>query len=323
MGSAFGELLRKILPALDILHVDPMLPAFRDLAGPALRAAVDAAPELTARVLERNSELTAAGYHAQVHVENHTSFVFLLENGKRLTLRRHDRGYVINGRHLSSQELMEKASALSPNALLRPVVQDSILPTAAYIGGPAELAYLAQSEVLYQTLLGRMPVAMPRMGCTLLDERSHKLMERYGLGLPDFFHGEEVLREHLSAKLVPPQLNTALWETNATVEEALERLKRDIVPFDPTLGKALERSGRKIRYQLGKIGRKAGREALQRNERAGSDAASLSRLIYPERHLQERLYSILPFLAKHGLDLPSQLYHAVELECPDHRLVVL
>jgi hypothetical protein len=148
-------------------------------------------------------------------------------------------------------------------------------------------------------------------------------MERYGLGLPDFFHGEEVLRERLSARLVPPQLNTALRETNATVEEALERLKREIVPFDPTLGNALERSGRKIRYQLGKTERKVGREALRRNERAGSDAASLSGLIYPERHLQERLYSILPFLAKHGLDLPSQLYQAVELECPDHRLIVL
>jgi bacillithiol biosynthesis cysteine-adding enzyme BshC len=323
MGSAFGELMRKLLPALDILQVDPMLPAFRELAAPSLRAAVEAAPELTARVLEQNSELAAAGYHAQVHVESQTSFVFLLENGKRLTLRRHDQEYVINGRHLSTRELMDKASALSPNALLRPVVQDSILPTAAYIGGPAELAYLAQSEVLYRVLLGRMPVAVPRTGFTVLDERSHKLMERYGLGLPDFFHGEEVARERISAKLVPPQVNAALQETTATVEGALELLKREIAQFDPTLGAALERSGRKIRYQLGKIERKAGREALRRDERAARDAASLSGLIYPERHLQERLYSILPFLAKHGLDLPSQLYQAVELECPDHRLAVI
>jgi bacillithiol biosynthesis cysteine-adding enzyme BshC len=323
MGGAFGELMRKLLPTLDILQVDPMLPAFRELAAPSLRTAVEAAPELSARVLERNSELTAAGYHAQVHVESQTSFVFLLENGKRLTLRRHDQEYVINGRHLSSQELMDKASALSPNALLRPVVQDSILPTAAYIGGPAELAYLAQSEVLYGILLGRMPVAVPRTGFTLLDERSHKLMERYALGLPDFFHGEEVVRERISAKLVPPQINAALQETTATVEGALERLKREITLFDPTLGTALERSGRKIRYQLGKIERKTGREALRRDTRVARDAASLSGLVYPERHLQERLYSILPFLAKHGLDLPSQLHQAVELECPDHRLVVI
>ena len=76
---------------------------------------------------------------------------------------------------------------LSPNALLRPVVQDYLLPTAAYIGGPAELAYLAQSQVLYGALLGRQPAAFPRACFTLLDERSHKRMMRYRLGPTDLF----------------------------------------------------------------------------------------------------------------------------------------
>jgi|SRR5579871_2814610 len=323
MGKAFGELLRQILSAYDILQIDPMLPAFRELAAPCLRAAVEAADELTSGVLERNSQLAAAGYHAQVHVENHTSFFFLLENGKRLTLRRHEQEYILNGRRFSRQELMDRADSLSPNALLRPVVQDSMLPTGAYVGGPAEIAYLAQSEVLYRALLGRMPVAFPRSGFTLLDERSQKLIDRYGLGLPDFFHGEEVLRERISAKLVPPKLNTSLQETAGTVNRALERLSHEIASFDPTLGVALERSSRKILYQIGKMERKVGREALRRDSKAARDAASLYGLIYPERHLQERLYSILPFLAKHGLDLPNQLFDAVELDCPDHRLVVL
>ncbi len=75
MGQAFGELLRRLLAAFDVLQVDPMLPEFRELAAPAMRAAVEAAPELTAAVLARNEELAAAGYHAQVHVEEQTSFV--------------------------------------------------------------------------------------------------------------------------------------------------------------------------------------------------------------------------------------------------------
>ncbi|PWT98128.1 MAG: bacillithiol biosynthesis cysteine-adding enzyme BshC [Terriglobia bacterium] len=323
MGNAFGELLRKLLGHFDVLQVNPMLPAFRELAAPCLRAAVEAMPDLTTGLLARNEELKAAGYHAQVHVEDHTSLVFLLENGRRLALRRHGREYVLNGPRLQPEELLARAASLSPNALLRPVVQDSMLPTAAYVGGPAEVAYLAQSEIIYRELLGRMPVAIPRTGFTLLDERSDKLLARYGLTLPDFFHGEEVLRERISAKLVPPQLQTAIHETTTTLEAALARLEAEVAPFDPTLGIALERSGRKIRYQLGKIERKTGREALRRDARAARDAASLYGLIYPERHLQERIYSILPFLAKQGLDLAAQLYRAVDLECPDHRLVVL
>src|SRR6185503_7632417 len=169
--------------------------AFRTLAAPALRAAVEAAPALTADILARNRELAAAGYHAQVHMEEHTSLVFLLENDKRLALRRQGSDYFQNGRRIPAAELKERADSLSPNAILRPVVQDSMLPTVAYIGGPAETAYLAQSEVIYRTILNRMPVAAPRAGFTVLDRRSEKLMDRYGLSLQSFFQGEEALRE--------------------------------------------------------------------------------------------------------------------------------
>jgi uncharacterized protein YllA (UPF0747 family) len=216
---------------------------------------------------------------------------------------------------------MDKAHSLSPNALLRPVVQDSMLPTVAYIGGPAEIAYLAQSEVLYSAMLGRMPVAVPRSGFTILDARSEKLFKRYDLSLPDFFHGEAALRERLSAKLVPPALTEALRSTEAAVDGALDRLRQEMAGFDGTLTGALDRSARKIRYQIGKIGRKAGREALARDARAGSDARSLHGLVCPEGHLQERLYSILPLLARHGLDLTAQLHEAIELDCPDHRIL--
>jgi uncharacterized protein YllA (UPF0747 family) len=284
---------------------------------------VESHAELTGRLLARNRELADAGYHAQVHVEEQTSLVFLLGNGKRLGLRRRGREFAQNGRQFSTQDLLDRATSLSPNALLRPVVQDAILPTVASIMGPAEAAYLAQSEVLYGTILGRMPVVVPRTGFTILDAHSEKLMTRYGLALPDFFAGEEVLRERIAARLAPPALHLAMGDTARTVDRAIERLRGDLSNFDPTLARALDRSKRKIAYQLSKIERKVGREALRRSDRATAEAASLYGLIFPERHLQERLYSILPFLAKHGLNLVDTIYGAIELECPDHRMMVV
>lgn len=323
MGGAFGEVLRTLLARFDIPELDPMLPEFRTLAAPTLRAAVESHADLTRLLLARNQELTAAGYHSQVHVEEQTSLVFLLENGKRLGLRRRGSEFGQNGRHFSTEELIDRAPSLSPNALLRPVVQDSILPTVACIMGAAEAAYMAQSEVLYRTILGRMPVVVPRTGFTILDQHSDKLMGRYRISLPDFYHGEDVLRERIAARLVPPALNAALGETAKTVGQAIERLRRDLSAFDPTLARALDTSKRKIEHQLSKIERKAGREAMRRNDRATADAASLYGLIFPERHLQERLYSILPFLAKHGFDLVDHIYEAIELDCPDHRMMVV
>ncbi len=148
-GSAFFHLLRQVLSSQDLLFLDPMHPASRRLAAPLLREAIEAAPDLTARVLDRNRELTEAGYHAQVYLDEHTSLVFLLEDGRRLTLHRQNGEYSINGRRFSTGDLAARAEQLSPNALLRPVVQDYMLPTVAYVGGPAELAYLAQSQVIY------------------------------------------------------------------------------------------------------------------------------------------------------------------------------
>jgi bacillithiol biosynthesis cysteine-adding enzyme BshC len=323
MGRAFGDLLHSLLAKFDILQVDPLLPAFRQLAGPGLRSAVEAAPELSAAILARNQELAAAGYHAQVHMEEQTSLFFLLENGKRLALRRHGSEYVLNGRRFSARELQDRAESLSPNALLRPVVQDSILPTAASILGPAEGAYLAQSEVIYRAILGRMPVAVPRAGFTILDAHSQKLLDRYGLSLTDFFAGEDAIRQRVAARLVPPALAGSLREAADTVGRAVDRLRSELGAFDPTLAQALDRSARKIRFQIGKVESKAGREAMRRDAGATEDAASLSGLLCPERHLQERLYSILPFLARHGLGLLDQVYEAIQLDCPDHRMMVV
>lgn len=323
MGEAFQTLLRRLLKSFDLLYLDPMLPAFRELAAPALKQAVEQAPELSARTMERNKELLAAGYHAQVHVEETTSFVFLLENGKRLNLRRHGTDYVHNSRRFTSSELADRAASLSPNALLRPVIQDSMLPTVAYVGGPAETAYLAQSAVIYRAILGRSPIAVPRTGFTILDSRSGKLLDRYRLNLTDFFQGETELRERLASRLIPASLNARARAAQADVDAAVVRLHRELMAFDPTLAKALDGSAKKIRYQMEKIGRKAGREALRRDERAAADASYLYGLIYPERTLQERLYSILPFLAKHGTDLIDTIYGAIELDCPDHRFMTV
>jgi uncharacterized protein YllA (UPF0747 family) len=168
-----------------------------------------------------------------------------------------------------------------------------------------------------------MPVAMPRAGFTVLDARTDKLMERYGLTLGDFFPGPEALRDRVAAQLVPPSIRGTAAAARATVESAMARLQAELTEFDPTLAGAAERSLRKARYQFEKIERKIGREALRRDERAARDASSINGLIYPEKHLQERLYSFLPLLAKHGWELTDHIYREIQLDCADHRMMVV
>jgi uncharacterized protein YllA (UPF0747 family) len=272
-----------------------------------MASALDAAPDLKSALLERNAQLIAAGYHAQVHVDEKTSLFFLLENAERVALRQKDCD----------------PAALSPNALLRPVWQDYLLPTVTYVGGPAELAYLAQSRVIYDRLLGRMPVVMARASFTLLDARAAKLLERYCLSLSETLVSEASLKDRIARELVPDSLASRFEQTSAEVGQRLDQLGSELVTFDPTLTAALGKSRAKILYQLGKVRRKTELEALRRDGRAAAEAATLSGLLYPHGYLQERFYSILPFLAKHGLDLVDRLYDLVQVDCPDHRIVTL
>jgi len=200
-------------------------------------------------------------------------------------------------------------------------MQDYLLPTCAYVGGPAELAYLAQSEVLYDRLLGRMPVMISRAGFTLLEPRAIKLLERYKLTLPQTFVDPGHLKELVAHSLVPESLGASFNTETAGVMNHLARVRAELARFDPTLAASLDKSQAKIAYQIEKARRKTAAEIMRRNDRAAGDAQYLTGLLYPHRHLQERFYSILPFLAAHGTDLVERLYDAVQLDCPDHRVL--
>jgi bacillithiol biosynthesis cysteine-adding enzyme BshC len=326
IGSAFAAMMRELFAPWGLLLIDPMVPAIRQIAAPLMKEAVERMPELVRALIARSRDLTDRGYHSQVLVDGRTSLAFLLDDGQRIALHRsggENSEFVAPHRKWSSAELAARAAELSPNALLRPVVQDYLLPTAGYVGGPAELAYLAQSQVLYQKLLGRQPAAFPRAGFTLLDERSAKRMTKYQLNPADLFCGERALRETLAARLVPVELKHHLDRTKATVSSALDALGCDLLKFDITLAAALETSRRKIEYQVAKIARKSAAQMLAKDAQAQRDADSLHGLVFPQGHLQERLYSIVPFIAKFGPELVADMYEQVRLECPDHQFVVV
>ncbi len=318
LGQSFCKLLRRLLPGRGLLYLCPQYPAIREIAAPLVRHAIDAAPLLSERLLERNNELTEAGYHAQVHFEAKTSLFFSLERGERIALRRDGTAYAANGRRYSSEELSARAATLSPNALLRPVVQDYLLPTAALIGGPAELAYLAQTEVIYRALDRPMPLVAARAGFTLVDARASKLLASYQLTLTDTFDGLDPLQEKMAARLVPPVLRHQLANAKAAVTTKIEALIAQLNGFDPTLGAATAKSRDKILHQMAKIEGKTARETFRRDTRAKADAAYLHAHFYYDKHLQERFYTILPFLAQHGMGLIDTVYENVKLECPDH-----
>ncbi len=200
-----------------------MDPEIRNIGAPLIADALEAAPELgSPRLLARTKELEAVGYHAQVHLEDKTSLFFLLEKGDRVPLR------VKESEFASLRD--RAAGSFAQRLLLRPVMQDYLLPTCAYVGGPAELAYLAQSEVIYDRLLGRMPVMISRAGFTLLEPRATKLLARYRLTLAQTFVDPDHLKERVAHSLVPESLGASFETETAGVMKHLDRVRAEVGP---------------------------------------------------------------------------------------------
>ncbi len=320
LGAAFRALLQDMLAGLGLLFLDPLAPAVRRIAAPFLAEAIERNGGLVQELQTRSRQLEEAGYHAQVHVEAGSSLVFLLQKGRRLAFKVQEGRFVHKKLSFSAKDLQAVAEHVSPNALLRPVMQDFLLPTVAYVGGPAEIAYMAQSEVIYRNLLNRMPVMMPRNGFTLLDGHTTKLLNRYNVQAQDLLHYEELTRERIAQRLIPPALEERFSQTQHVIENQIAQLSGTLVQFDPTLEAASQRSSAKMKYQLEKLSRKVKRECLRRNQQAAHDADYLIHAIYPHRHLQERFYTVLPFLAQHGPDLIERLLAACRLDCSDHMI---
>jgi uncharacterized protein YllA (UPF0747 family) len=143
-------------------------------------------------------------------------------------------------------------------------------------------------------------------------------MDRYDLRTVDLFDHHDHVKSSMARKLVPSDLLAKLGSARATIQSTMGGATDSLTGFDPTLQKAGSKSTAKILYQIDKLTQKTARESMRRDERAVRDAGYVLNLVYPERHLQERFYSILPFLAKAGPDLPAKILGETQLACPDH-----
>ncbi|HWR35451.1 MAG TPA: bacillithiol biosynthesis cysteine-adding enzyme BshC [Clostridia bacterium] len=325
-GSAFAKLFTHIFRDIGLILLDPLDAELHAIAAPMLQQAAERAEELDEALLARGKQLRNAGYHEQVKVTPASTLLFALQDGERVVMHRgNDGDFLVGKRKFARAEMLariaEHPEQFSPNVLLRPVMQDYLLPTVAYFGGPAEIAYFAQAAVVYEKLLGRVTPVLPRMSATLVSARMQKLLNRYQLTLPDLFHGGEHLRELLGSRVLPSDLQQNLDATSAAVQDNMSRLQQSLKGLDPTLVEAAERSTRKMQYQVGKLRSKAARAELRRNEMLTRDAEEILTSLFPRKTLQEREIAGIYFLATHGSELLQNLVEVTARQCPGHQVI--
>jgi bacillithiol biosynthesis cysteine-adding enzyme BshC len=327
-GTAFAKLFAKLFADFGVILLDGSDLALDAIAAPLYRQAIERAPELNELLLERDRQLQAADYHQQVRVTNSTTPLFLFREGSRIPLHRAGPGRFTAGkRELSQDDLLALASSapqsFSPSVLLRPVVQDYLLPTLAYVGGAAEVAYFAQVGALYQALLGRVTPVVPRFSATLIEPKLQAFLEHYKLSLSDLFRGPEALSETIGSRMLDQNLQACFDQAGAAVERSMSAVRESLANLDKTLVESASNAESKMLHQIESLRSRAARAELRQSEVAERKARLLSNALYPDKTLQEREVAAISLVARHGRELLNGLLDHIHPDCVDHQLITL
>jgi bacillithiol biosynthesis cysteine-adding enzyme BshC len=312
MAEAFAFFLSAIFAQEGLLILDPRQAVLAPLAAKLHRRAIFESAEIERRLQEREKALEEAGFRVQIPHRPQTLLSFYhpegIEGGRYRLLRQTD-GFALAGHEATfSKEDIEEALSSKPlcfstSALLRPLLQDSWLPTAAYLGGPGEIAYFAQLAPLYAWLERPMPMILPRGHFQILERSTQKALEHLGLQPHDLQAPEAALLERLSAqdREHPLALQRLRNELSLPLQKKLLALHDPITALDPTLAKPLQKMEAQIEDLLEKFFTKIQRVRLSQDDTTRLRLRHAQGRLYPQGIPQERLLSFLSFAASCGI----------------------
>lgn len=262
---------------------------------------------------ERGEDLEKAGYHAQIGRAGNELNLFW-HGREREAVRVTEAGafrLASSGQELSGSKLLalirNRPADVSPGVLLRPLVQDHLLPTAAYVGGPAEVAYWAQVYALYPLFDLAPPAVAPRAGATLLEAKVSRVLDRFGLDWKSLAGDPEQAVQAGLRALLPEDFGQLFERERGELEAVLGRLKAAVAAFDPSLESAIVTAGHRVEREIEGLERKLMHVWKRRQEESVHQIRRAHGHLFPRGHLQERTVSLLGYAARYGPPLLERL----------------
>jgi len=276
------------------------------------------------QMTQTNRELVSKNYHVQIPAKVKRPSLFLLKNGRHsLEGSRESYQDKNSGKEFSARELLENPENLSPKAALRPIVEDTLFPTIAYVGGPGEIAYWGQLKGIYKALDLPMPIVFPRAGFSLIEPKTSRNAKKFEILVEAFIQNKEEIIDQIVHNLVPQEFTDQINRIREFLNKELPNLEKRVEKIEPTLKNAFSKSQQQIFNKLGQIESKVLKAVQQKEKIIHSQLEAISSALLPGNSLQERQLNIVYFLAKYGWEMIDKIYEKIDLNHVDHRMLEL
>ena len=219
--------------------------------------------------------------------------------------------------------IQQTPEQISPNVVLRPLCQDTMLPTIAYVGGPAEIAYFAQLKPVYENFNVVMPIIYPRASITLVEEKVQKVMEKYSLEIVDLFGDADPTLEKISEQVSEVKVDVLFKNLETTINESVNEARFGIQQIDSTLNGLVDGMLIKFIQQLEILKQKTQKAQQQKEEISLKQIRKAIVNTFPNGNFQEREISVVQYLNKYGPDFVKWISNEIVIDKHQHQIVTI
>lgn len=322
--DAFRDLLFWMFDNYGLIIFDPQDAEVKEMLKPIFKKEITDFRAHSEKLVNISANLEEE-YHAQVkvrainlfyHTDEGRYLIEPVENEFRLKRKR--KKFLFD----ELIDLIEKEPArFSPNVLLRPVVQDYLLPTAFYIGGPSEISYFAQVMPLYNLYQIEPPIIFPRASATLIEKSVSSILEKYNLTMTDVFIESDKLKDKIIETIYPNSLDEIFNRTSTEIELIFDKLKEQLFEFDKTIADASTKYRQKANYYLEELKGKALDAQKKKHEVTLRQIDKVSASIYPHANFQERELNFIYFAYRYGNDLIAKIFDELSINKFEHQFI--
>lgn len=326
MARAFATWLESLLGPHGLVVYESSDAAAKPLVADVFARELAAAGRTASLAADAGQVLAARGHAPQVAPQRDSLSLFSLDGGRH-QIRRQDDQYLVGDRLFSidalARQAAERPDSLSPNVLLRPIVQDTLFPTICYVAGPSELAYLGQLRGVYEHFGVPMPLMFPRATATLLDSAATRFLRKYGLALEDLQPQDESVLNRLLESQLPGSVEAALRDAADQIQQSMAQVTATLPAVDPTLEGAAKTTRAKMEHELHALHNKVIQASKRRHDTLRRQFVRAQAQAFPHGHPQERTLGMIYFVARYGTGLVDRLAESLPLDMGHHWIMTI